>query len=230
MTLSNLRRLWSFWRFCFAELFGELKSKVAPSILRSLGDGVTLGTPRDLFARLAGRLNRVVNFTVNSNAIRICVICQWASKKSWMPRFSQGSRSNTYNPATDYHLRSNSTSSAEHRKKTIPDLEGKNWWSNSPIFEWSNHVKTCRCPENDVKSCDIRIRPCLQPLIHWGIVQDKHQVPLPGGAAGNRSSRGPSFWHFWHRSWEDKSDITDTRPGKLTVCYGKSPCHHAING
>ena len=73
MTLSNLRRLWSFWRFCFAELFGELKSKVAPSILRSLGDGVTLGTPRDLFARLAGRLNRVVNFTVNSNAIRICM-------------------------------------------------------------------------------------------------------------------------------------------------------------
>jgi hypothetical protein len=48
MTLSNLRRLWSFWWFCFAELFGELKSKVAPCILRSLGDFmVTFGTPRD---------------------------------------------------------------------------------------------------------------------------------------------------------------------------------------
>ena len=233
MTLSNLRRLWSFWWFCFAELFGELKSKVAPCILRSLGDGSW--SPQwnswGFFAfRLAKRrLNRVVNFTVNSIAIRICVICRLYRKKhekSEMPRFSQVSRSNTYNPATDYHLHSNSTSSAEHRKKQIPDLEGKNWWSTPPIFEWSTHVKNCQNMSVSGKWCDIRIWPiwpCLQPLIHWGIVQDKHQVPLPGGAAGNPSSRGPSFRH---RSWDgDKTDLTDTRPGKLTVCYGKSPCY-----
>ena len=183
----------------------KAKSRPASCDRRKCGFYGHLGNASRFFARLAGRLNRVVNFTVNSNAIRICMhMCHMSAViiekniKQILWKCPDFDRSHEATPTiqllTITYVRT-LPAAQNTEKKTIPDLEGKNWWkhwwSNPPVFEWSNHVKTCRCPENDVKSCDIRIWPCLQPLIHWGIVQDKHQVPLPGGAAGNQSSGDP---------------------------------------
>ena len=165
MTLSNLRRLWSFWWFCFAELFGELKSKVAPCILRSLGDFmVTFGTPRDFSLDwLAGWIESSTSLWI---PMRFAYV-SYVNGHRTNPECSDFDRAHEATPTiqllTITYVRT-LPAAQNTEKKQSQTWKGNIWWSNPPIFEWSKHVKTCRCPENDVKSGSDRSDPAFN---HW---------------------------------------------------------------